>query len=438
MTRRSVRARFSKASWTCASCLTLILAASICAGEARAATPAAKDNRVWQLANQYRGDQLKLLERLVDTDSGTGDVEGGRKVAEVLSQELRGLGAQVSILPAEAPGLAPNLVATFTGPGKGRLLLIGHLDTVFEPGTAAKRPFKIQAERAYGPGVSDEKGGVVEGIFALKILRDTGFKNFRTISFLVESSEERGSPGTRQLIRKLVSDADVELNLEPGDPPDTITVWRKGSTTFHIDVTGRAAHAGVAPQLGRNAALELIHQVESSHWPTAGPGLTSNLTVMSAGTRSNIIPDHASGQFNVRYRDKADVARVEADFRKNAQTRVIPDTQVAISSDPAFPPLSETRDVDALANRAHRIYAGLGMSLERGGNGGASESALAQDGGIAALDGLGPVGGGFHSADEFLELKTLTPRLYLLTELLMDLGRDPPARALDVPKPGRH
>ena len=230
------------------------------------------------------------------------------------------------------------------------------------------------------------------------------------------------------MIRKLVDQADVELNLEPGDPPDQLTVWRKGSTTFHIDVTGRAAHAGVAPQLGRNAALELIHQVEASHWPTSGSGLTSNLTIMSAGSRNNIIPEHASAQFNVRYRDKADLARVEANFRKNALTTTIPDTKVAISSDPAFPPLSETPRVDALAERAARIYAALGMRLERGGNGGASESALAQDAGVPALDGLGPVGGGFHSDAEFLELNTLTPRLYLLTELMMDLGRNPPAR----------
>jgi len=116
-----------------------------------------------------------------------------------------------------------------------------------------------------------------------------------------------------------------------------LTVWRKGSVTFHIDVTGRAAHAGVAPQLGRNAAVELIHQIQASHWPTSGPGLTSNLTIVNGGSRNNIIPEHASAQFNVRYRDKADMARVEEDFRKNATTTLIPDTKVAISSDPAFP-----------------------------------------------------------------------------------------------------
>ncbi|HSQ98344.1 MAG TPA: glutamate carboxypeptidase [Sphingomicrobium sp.] len=435
MNRRLVQRRSSGSLWTAAGFLTILLTGTISWSQVRAAPIVPRDNRVWALANQYRSDQLKLLQQVVNIDSGTGDVEGGRKVGEILTQELRSFGAQVISVPAEAPNLAPNLVATFSGSGKGRLLLIGHLDTVFEPGTAAKRPFRMDEQRAYGPGVSDEKGGVVQAIFALKILHDLGFKDFRTITLLVESSEERGSPGTRQRIGKLVADADVELNLEPGDPADKITVWRKGSTTFHIDVTGRAAHAGVAPELGRNAALELIHQIEASHWPTTGSGLTSNLTVMSAGTRNNIIPEHASGQFNVRYRDKADLARVEEDFRKNALSRVIPDTQVAISSDPAFPPLSETPAVDALARRADRIYAGLGLALEHGGNGGASESALAQDGGIAALDGLGPVGGGFHSADEFLELKTLTPRLYLLTKLMMDLGRDPPGGAPGTHKP---
>jgi glutamate carboxypeptidase len=405
----------------------LALASAICA-LAVPATAASRDSRVWALANQHRAEQLKLLETVVNIDSGTGDAEGGAKVAEVFAQELRAAGGEVSISPAEAAGLAPNLVATFAGTGKGRLLLIGHLDTVFEPGTAAKRPFRTDADRAYGPGVSDEKGGVVEAVFALKMLHEIGFKDYKTITFLVESSEERGSPGTRALIRKLVDQADVELNLEPGDPPDQLTVWRKGSVTFHIDVTGRAAHAGVAPQLGRNAALELIHQIESSHWPTSGSGLTSNLTIMSAGSRNNIIPEHASGQFNVRYRDKADLERVEEDFRKNAATTVIPDTKVSISADPAFPPLSETPSVDALADRAARIYSGLGMTLGRAGNGGASESALAQNAGVPALDGLGPVGGGFHSDAEFLELKTLTPRLYMLAELIMDLGRKPPAK----------
>jgi glutamate carboxypeptidase len=388
-----------------------------------------RDAKVWAAAEQARPDQLKLLEEIVNIDSGTGDVEGGRKVADALTSRLKALGYAVESVPAEAAGLPENTVATLQGSGKGRILIIGHIDTVFGPGTVAKRPFRMDAEKAYGPGVSDEKGGVVQGVYALKLLHDLGFKDFKQIVYLIETSEERGSPGTRALIAKLVGDADVELNMEPGDLPDVMTVWRKGSATFHIDVKGRAAHAGIAPQEGRNAAEELIHQLKADEvFPKTGDGLTANLTVMSAGTRNNIIPENASAQINVRVRDKADLEKVQATLEKNAQTTIIPDTKVTISREPAFPPLPVNPGTEALADRAAAIYAGLGLTITRGGNGGASESALAVDQGVPALDGLGPAAGGFHSDSEYLVLSTVTPRLYLLTKLIMDLGKSPPAR----------
>src|SRR5207244_13635817 len=181
------------------------------------------------------------------------------------------------------------------------------------------RPFRTDEARAYGPGVADEKGGVVEGIYALKLLRQQGFTGFRRITLLIESSEERGSPGTQGLIARLLKEADVELNLEPGTPPDAVTVWRKGSTTFHIAVKGRAAHAGVNPQDGRNAAVELLHQLQADDvFPKSGDGLTANLTVIHAGTRENIIPEQAEAQINVRVRETADLDRVEQAYRANA------------------------------------------------------------------------------------------------------------------------
>ncbi len=390
-----------------------------------AASAAQKNARVLTAAQSARTAQLQLLEQVVNIDSGTGDVEGGRKVAAVLIERLRALGMTIESVPAEQAGLAENTVATLAGHGKSRILMIGHIDTVFEPGTVQRRPYRTDAKRAYGPGVSDEKGGVVEGVYALQILHDLAFTNFAKIVFLMETSEERGSPGTRALIGRLLKDADVELNLEPGDLPDTLTVWRKGSTNFHIEVKGRAAHAGIAPQDGRNAALELIHQLAGlDAFPKSGDGITVNLTVMHAGTRANIIPEDAWADVNVRVRDKADFARVERVLRKNAETTVIPDTRVTVSGGEGFPPLPDNAATDRLAARAQSIYAGIGRTLAAGGNGGASESALAADAGVAALDGLGPVGGGFHSEKEFLELDTVTPRLYLLTMLLIDQARN--------------
>lgn len=415
----------------------LATALTLAAGSAAQAAPqmapqkgpkaAAKDAKLWAAAQAARDGQLKLLQQVVDIDSGTGDAEGGRKVAAVLIPRLKALGMTVESVPAEAEGLPDNIVARLSGTGKGRILLIGHLDTVFGPGTVARRPFRTDADKAYGPGVSDEKGGVVEAITALQLLHDAGFKDFRSITFLIETSEERGSPGTKNLIARLLKDADVELNLEPGDPPDAVTVWRKGSTTFHIDVKGRPAHAGVAPQDGRNAAVELIHQLQADDvFPKSGDGLTANLTVINGGTRNNIIPEDAHAQINVRVRERRQVDEVQAVLEKNAAAPAIPDTKVSISREPAYPPLPSNPATDALAVRAQAIYAGLGLQLATGGNGGASESALAADAGVPALDGLGPMGGGFHSEAEYLDLKTLTPRLYLLTKLIQDVGRNPP------------
>jgi glutamate carboxypeptidase len=391
------------------------------------AAPAPKDGRAWAAAQALRSEQLRMLETLVNVDSGTGDVAGGRKVAALLILALEALGMKVERVAAEAPDLPDNIVATQNGTGRGRILMIGHIDTVFGPGTVATRPFRIAGDRATGPGVSDEKGGVVEGLYALRILHDLGVRDFGRITFLIETSEERGSPGTQALIKRLVAQSDAELNLEPGDPPDALTVWRKGSATFHIDVKGRAAHAGVAPQDGRNAAVELIHQIQADDvFPHSGPGLTANLTLMGAGTRSNIIPENASAQINVRVRDKADFERVQATYEANARQVQVPDTIVTVSRERAFPPLPDNEATDALASRAEAIYGGIGRSIGRAGNGGASESALAAEAGVAALDGLGPIGGGFHSDKEYLDLTTVTPRLYLLAELLIDLGRNPP------------
>jgi glutamate carboxypeptidase len=284
-------------------------------------------------------------------------------------------------------------------------------------------------KRAYGPGVSDEKGGVVQAVTALKLLHDLKETNYASITFLIETSEETGSPGTRKLIDTLVREADVELNMEPGDAPDAVTVWRKGSATIKLTVHGRAAHAGVDPQNGRNAAAELIHQIGTlDQFPKSGDGLTANLTTLRAGDRVNVIPDLATADINVRVRTTDQFDKILGAFQASAKQTAIPETTVEVSTTPSFPPLVNNPATDKLAEQAKAIYADLGLTLVTAGNGGASESALASQAGTPALDGLGPVGGGFHSVREYLELSTVTPRLYLLTRLLIQLGAVPPIR----------
>ena len=255
------------------------------------AVAAGRDTRVWEAAKAARPAEMALLKQMVDIDSGTGDAAGAKAIDDLLAPRLQALGAEVRRLPAEAPKLGDNLAAVLNGQGRGRILIICHVDTVFPAGEAERRPYTEKGDKAFGPGVSDEKGGVAEAVTALGLLKQLGVADYGRITLLAETSEETGSPGTHALIDRLSREADVELNMEPGDEPDALTVWRKGSTTYTITVHGRAAHAGVDPQDGRNAAVELIHQLEAVETlPHEGDGLTANLTTLKAGTGSMSSP----------------------------------------------------------------------------------------------------------------------------------------------------
>ncbi|HWY64187.1 MAG TPA: M20/M25/M40 family metallo-hydrolase, partial [Rhizomicrobium sp.] len=170
---------------SCATVCALLLALPAAAAPKR-------NEKVYAAVQANRDGFLSLWRDIVNIDSGTGDVAGGAKVTALLAGRLKELGADIRSEPAEAPGLPDNLVAVFHGNGKGRILVIAHVDTVFGPGTVAQRPFSLDGDRAHGPGVGDEKDGVVNAVIALKILRDLGFKNFATITLLLETSEERG------------------------------------------------------------------------------------------------------------------------------------------------------------------------------------------------------------------------------------------------------
>ena len=388
------------------------------------------DAKLMAAATAARASELSLLEQIVNIDSGTFNVEGGEKIQGILADRLKAMGAAVELIPAEAPGLPPNLVATFTGKGKGRVLLIGHVDTVLEKGEAARRPFKVVGDTASGPGVMDEKGGVVTGIKALQLLHDLKRTDYGKITFLIETSEEDGSTGTRRLIDRLVREHDVELNLEP-EYPDTLTVWRKSSANLVIRVHGKPAHAGMEPQNGRNAADELMHQIQlmEGAFPRSGDHITVNLTLLKAGSRSNIIPEFAEATLNVRGRTLEEMESVGARARDFAAHPEVSDTKVEITYSSSFPPLVANDRVLRIAAEANRARAEFnGGTYRLYGNGGASESALADAAGTPTLDGLGSTGSGAHTPQESLDLKSYTERLYVRTRLIEAYGARPPSK----------
>ena len=385
---------------------------------------AAVDTTVQGKAEQLKGPALKLLEKLVNIDSGSGYEPGLTQVRTLVSAELKALGASIETVPNTAPDKSQHVVATLKGSGKAKILLLAHMDTVFKEGSAAARPFHIKDGRAYGPGVMDDKGDIVVALQALKILKDMNFKDYGQVTLLLDASEETGSEAASALIQKIAKEHDVTLNLEPGRPADGLVVWRKGSATAVVEVTGKASHAGVAPELGRNAAMEAAHQIlQLGQLGDPEKKTTVNFTVINAGDRINVIPDHAVAKADVRAAVPEEFDRVEKDLARVASTRLIADTQVTTRLERGLPPMPQTPASDKLVAMAQGIYGELGRTLTVEGTGGAADASLAAAVGVPTLDGFGIVGGNIHTPEEYAEVESLVPRVYLLTRMLMELSR---------------
>ncbi|QTT89800.1 M20/M25/M40 family metallo-hydrolase [Pseudomonas chlororaphis] len=373
-------------------------------------------------AQQYQGDALKLLERLVNIDSGSGYEAGLNQVSDIAIAELKKLGASIEKVPNGAAG-GSHVLATLKGTGKARILLMAHMDTVFKEGTAAERPFRIQDGRAYGPGVMDDKGGIVAGVYALKVLDNLKFKDYEQITFLLDASEETGSEIATDLIKKTAKAHDVTLNLEPGRPADGLVVWRKGSATALVEVKGKAAHAGVAPELGRNAAMEAAHQIlQLGKLGDEAKKTTINFTVLKAGDRTNVIPDQAIAKADVRAAVPEEFDRIEKDLARVSANKLIADTEVKTTLQRGLPPMPQTEKSDALVAMAQGIYGELGRKLTIEGSGGAADSSLSAGVGTPTLDGFGIVGGNIHTPEEYAEVDSVAPRIYLLARMIMELS----------------
>lgn len=398
------------------------IALTLIAASAFPSRAAQRDERVFAAAEKFRAPGIALLERLVNIDSGTGYAPGLEQVAGIIAEELVRLGAHVELLPAP-PVAGKNVVATFTGSGKGRVLLIAHLDTVWPVGEAARRPFRIEGRRARGPGVSDNKSGIIAGLGALRVLHETGFRDFATLTFLLNCNEEIGSIGTRQLMQNLARQHDAALNLEAGRPGDALIVARKGSGFVEVTVKGKSSHAGNAPELGRNAAMEAAYQMlQLGKLADTSKGTTINFTIVQAGDRPNVIPDLAIAKADIRFVTEDEFARLERDLVAAAKNKLIPDCDVTVALTRSFSPFLRNATTDTLAQRVQALYAELERTLGTEAAGGAADSSITAAVGTPTMDGLGLVGGGGHSLDEYLDLDSVVPRVYLLARLVTILA----------------
>src|SRR5712692_819376 len=380
---------------------------------------------------------LGTLKGLVSIESGSRDSEGLDKLANLIAARLKALGGEVQLVEAadvyrmeDTPEKIGKMVrATFKGKGTKKILLIAHMDTVYLRGMLARQPFRIDGERAYGLGIADDKQGIALILHTVAMLRALGFNDYGTLTALINADEEISSPGSRSLISRLGAEHDATLSFEASRvESDKLALATARIASIVLKVTGRASHAGAAPERGVNALYELSHQIlQLRDLSDPATGVKMNWTVSKAGTNRNVIPAAAEATADVRVLRVADYERVEKQVRERITKQLIPEAKVEMIFERRRPPLEASPATAAMARHAQTIYRELGMDLvvDAVAEGGGTDAAFAAlQTRNAVLERFGLRGFGAHSNDdEYVLVSSIEPRLYLAARLIMDLAR---------------
>ncbi len=399
---------------------------------------AAPDAGVWMQVQTHKQPMLDTLRDLVAIESGSGDREGLDKISQLIHDRLRALGGQVEFIEAPAnayrmhdtPGKIGRMVkATFTGTGTKKILLIAHMDTVYLKGMGVKQPFRIDGNKAYGLGIGDDKAGIAVILHTLATLQALQFKEYGQLTVLINGDEEISSPASRHMLTQLGAEHDLTLSHE-GSPvnSDQLSLATAGIAAVNLKVTGKASHAGSAPERGLNAIYELSHQIlQTRNFSDPSKGVKMNWTMVSGGTNRNVIPAQAQAAADVRVERIEDYAGLESRINHTIQNQLIPGTQVAMTFEQRRPPLEFNPAQVVVGKHAQKIYSEIGRTLKvldsvAGGGTDAAFAALKTKNPV--LERFGLLSFGAHSNDdEYILIDSIEPRLYLASRLIMDFSR---------------
>jgi glutamate carboxypeptidase len=392
-------------------------------------TKAASQSVLTYLAffQQHEGEMLSLLRQMVEIESPSDDKAAVDRMGAFLADAFERLGGQVTFYPQEAAG--NHLKAEFPGGASGGasdrasgkpVLLLGHFDTVWPMGTLAKMPFRMEAGRAFGPGVYDMKAGIAMMVFALRALKEAGAQH-RPVTILLDTDEEVGSTTGRPIVEATAKDCEAVLVLEPSQGPQGhLKTSRKGVGDITVRVRGRASHSGVDFEKGRSAIVELARQLlEIVKFTDLSRGITVNPGVIQGGTRSNVIAAEAWAEVDLRIARVADAAELEKKFA--ALKPFDPDCSIELSGGINRPPMERTEGTVRLFGLAKEIAATMGWELEESSTGGGSDGNFTSALGIPTLDGLGALGEGAHASNESVVIQELPQRTALLTALIQSV-----------------
>jgi glutamate carboxypeptidase len=416
--------------------LLLLLAASL-------AAPALADDSqpvepVLAQARRHKAPLLETLKALCNIESGSRDLEGLDKVAELVAARLKSLGGEVRLIDVnddvyrmeDTPERVGRAVrAIFRGSGNKNIMLLAHMDTVYPKGMLARQPFRIEGDKAYGLAIADDKQGVAAILHIVAMLKELGVRDYGTLTVLINADQEIGSPGSRKLIATLGAEQDVTMSFESSRADsDKLSLASAGIGVATLTVQGRAAHAGSAPEEGVNALYEMAHQVlQMSKLSDPATGLKLNWTLASAGANRNVIPADAQAQADVRVLRAADYDAVERRIRERSAQKLLPESGVTVLFERRRPPLEASDASEALAGHAQTVYRELGreLVLDPAAESEGTDAAFAAPGKRnAVVERFGLQGYGAHTADaEYILLDSIVPRLYLAARMVMDVAR---------------
>lgn len=369
------------------------------------------DSEITSWLADQEDEMISLLEKLVNTDSGSYDKDGVDEVGEVIKGFLEAQGIPVETIPIETQGDAYR--ATVAAPGQTAnrpILLMGHRDTVFSKGETSRRPFRIENGRAYGPGVSDMKAGLVMNAFILTAFAKFGGAPAPLIG-LFTGDEEIGSPTSRPHIEAEARNVSAVFNSEPGRPSGNIVTGRKGGIFMRCEVVGKAAHSGANFQDGASAIEELARKIQAWHALTdLKRGQTVNVGLISGGQSVNTVAPSAVCEIDVRYIEPDERDAIFSAINAIADTCTVPGTSSSLTVVGEFRPMKQSPDSRSLFDSYVVNAKEAGLQIKGEFSGGCADSGFAAAVGAPTLCGVGPVGGNNHSPDEYLELATIVPR----------------------------
>lgn len=367
-------------------------------------------------------DILKTLEDITAFDRESKFVEGLTQMANYLETCLREQGCAIERYEDDVYG--PTLVGRKRGKGKATIFLYAHMDTVWPEGTCAKRPFRIEGDYAYGPGVSDCSHGIIGSLYMLKALNKLGFDDYKEIILLYNSDEELYSPHSEKYIAEYAKLADIAFCMESSDVDDEYISHRGGVIFFDIEVKGVKSHAGGMPEKGRNAIEELAHKISLVHALNI-PDAIPQTTLIKGGINEGMIPDHAWAHVDVRVDTFEAIEAMKIAMKEIEADTCIEGTQTTCTLRPGgCMPLIRTPELDKFCELVDSVSVEANYPLHEAFCGGGANAVISALAGTPTLDGITPSSYRWHTDSECLVLPTIVPRVTILTEVIRRICQD--------------